>query len=424
MIAPLLALLALCPPSPPPAPGRLPAVQDRVLEWGEDLLFLVAELERLHPEPYFGVGREEFAGAVDRLIEALPEASDDQVTVELMRLVALLSRNGRDGHSGVWPLGFRLLPVQLYRFADGWFVVAAEPARSRLVGARVLRVGELEIEEACGQILPLVSGDNDIDRLAKLPTLLLLPELLHALGITTERSRARLVLERPGEAPFELELEGGSAADYAAWNAFPPEGLPEDGRVRWLRSAGPFWMETIEPQGALYVRYAAVRAEDGKGLGIAEFAREIVRRFEGEGLRRLVLDVRRNGGGDNTTFGPLVEALRTSEAIDRRGALFVLADRGTFSAAANFVTVVQRETAALLVGEPTGGAPNQYGDAVRVPLAHHPEVMVRISTRYHGFGGPDDHRLTHDPDVPVALSSADYFAARDPVLAAALAHGE
>ena len=53
-------------------------------------------------------------------------------------------------------------------------------------------------------------------------------------------------------------------------------------------------------------------------------------------------------------------------------------------------------------------------------LPNHPTVLVRISTRFHEFGKPDDPRLTHEPRLRVELRSEDYFAGRDPVLRAAL----
>ena len=68
-------------------------------------------------------------------------------------------------------------------------------------------------------------------------------------------------------------------------------------------------------------------------------------------------------GGDNTTYGPLLDMLEQNAAINKPGKLFTIMDRGTFSAAGSFVTDMERRTETLLVGEPTGGAPNQYGDA-------------------------------------------------------------
>ena len=88
-----------------------------------------------------------------------------------------------------------------------------------------------------------------------------------------------------------------------------------------------------------------------------------MRQFEERGLERLIVDVRSNGGGDNTTFGPFVDALRGDARLDQKVWLFAPISRDTFSAAGNFVTTIDRDTH-LLVGEPTGGSPNQYGDRV------------------------------------------------------------
>lgn len=197
--------------------------------------------------------------------------------------------------------------------------------------------------------------------------------------------------------------------------------LPERGDAPWLRNLDvPFRMELLAPARALYVQYNEVRSAMEGGPTLAEFAAAMVERFRAEHATRLVLDVRSNGGGDNTTFGPLIEALKTPE-IDRPDVLFALIGPGTFSAAGNFVAALDAETRATLVGEATGGAPNQYGDARDVDLPGHPNLRVRVATRYHVFGPPDDPRLSVEPDVVVPLTSSDYFAGRDPVLARALA---
>ena len=104
---------------------------------------------------------------------------------------------------------------------------------------------------------------------------------------------------------------------------------------------------------------------------------------------------------------------------DRRKA-FVLLGRVTFSAAGNFVADVDRYTKARLVGEPSGGAPSQWGDAEAVSLAH-AGLTVHVASTYWEFGPPGDKRPAIEPDVVVETTAADFFAGRDPVLARALA---
>jgi C-terminal processing protease CtpA/Prc len=135
--------------------------------------------------------------------------------------------------------------------------------------------------------------------------------------------------------------------------------------------------------------------------------------------RRVIIDVRLNGGGDNTSYGELTSIFR-SKAVNRRGRLYLLTGRATFSAAANFAAEIDRDTRAIIVGEPTGGGVETYGDvnAVRLETTG---WQVYVAARYHERKrGPNDKRLAIDPNVRVEVTSAQYFAGRDPVLERAL----
>jgi hypothetical protein len=402
--------------------AALPSLgEERVELWTEDVLHLVEAMERMHPDLYFGVSREEFGAAVDGLLGRLAKLSDDEVAVEVMRLVALVARGGRDGHTAAFSSAFHVLPLQLYAFDDGWFVVEADAPRADLVGARLVAVGGKPIEEVARAVAPLVTRDNDSNLREKLPFYLSMTEVLRALGFAGKDGSAALAFRARDGAQVEATLDGLPIGQVLAAHGGPPHLLPERAGLRGLRDRGrSWWMEVVPEPRALYVQYNAVRAGDEEGELVGDFGARIARAFDEHGLERVVLDLRSNGGGDNTTFGPLIQALKGHAGIDREGALFALIGRTTFSAAGNFVTVLERDTHATLVGEPTGGAPNQYGDAKPVVLAHHPELQVFVSTRYHAFGGKGDARLTHEPKIAVPLRAADYFAGRDAALEAAL----
>jgi len=406
-IAIAFTLAALLPASRPP---------DLAEDWKQDAAHFLSEVERLHPSPWFGCPREQFMRGLDEFAASCKGASEPRALAEFMRLTARLSAQGRDGHSAVWPMQSRYLPLRLYGFEDGWFVVGAPEAQREWVGARVSAIGGVPIEELCKRLSPLLTRDNDWNLRSKLANALVCGDILAGVGALADRGRGEVELEHKGAAKkLPLELSAGNLMEM--FGRFP---LAPRAGARWLEGHDASWrLETLEAEHALYVQFNEVAARSSSGQSLSEFAAEIVRRVEEQKLTRVIVDVRANGGGDNTTFGPLIKALQ-NPAINRPGVLFGLTGRYTFSAAGNFVSVLERDTKAILIGEPTGGAPNQYGDAETVALPNHQTVLVRVSTRYHAFGKPDDTRLTHEPRQRVLLRSDDYFAGRDPVLQAAL----
>ena len=134
---------------------------------------------------------------------------------------------------------------------------------------------------------------------------------------------------------------------------------------------------------------------------------------EGE-FDRLVVDLRHNAGGDNTTYHAFLSVVQRA-AEELPGGVYMLIGRVTFSAAGNFSTEVERTTDALFVGENLGASPNLYGDTVTTILEHS-GLSFRVAARYWEKSTADDQRITIEPDIEVLLSSADYFGDVDPVM--------
>ena len=78
-------------------------------------------------------------------------------------------------------------------------------------------------------------------------------------------------------------------------------------------------------------------------------------------------------------------------------------------------------TNALFAGEPGGGKPNSYSERTDFTLPN-TKMSGSISSRYHEEGGPGDNREYVPVDIPAAMTAADYFGNRDPVLEAVLAY--
>ncbi|MGH9262742.1 MAG: tetratricopeptide repeat protein, partial [Acidimicrobiales bacterium] len=187
----------------------------------------------------------------------------------------------------------------------------------------------------------------------------------------------------------------------------------------WLRRPGAaFWMEHLPDSRMLYIAYQAVQFAS-EGETNEAFFRRAFAYADSHDVARVVIDVRRNGGGNSFFNRPLVKEIIRRPALDRPDRLFTIIGRGTFSAAKNLLADLEYWTSATVVGEPNGNAPVQYGDAVSVVLPNS-GITARVSTARHQTPRPRDERLFFAPRIFVEMTSEDYRLKRDPVLDAIL----
>ncbi len=413
-------------PTPGPTPAASPRsslpVDPRTAGWRSDLETLISAREEIHPNPWHSISRDEYVAEVDTVIARITELNDDELFVELTRLAALPNSFGRDGHGGTYPwgegeYGASMYPLRLYWFSDGVFVTDAVAEHRDLVGARVDSIAGHDIDELLNAIEPLVSRDNDQQVLSSSPLFLLVANILHGLGFVPEATSAvEFTLSRDGEQitadlePVPMSSVGSLLGGHYFWTVPPRPGGPP-----WLSNFDDeVWFEVDEGSSTLFVGYNTV------GAGLYFDIDDLSGIVDSGDVDRMVVDVRHNGGGDNTTYGPLLDLVARAADELTCGA-YVAMSRATFSAAGNFVTDVDRGTNAVLVGEDLGTSPNQYGDGRPVDLAHS-GAIVRFAAQYVVKSDPDDPRLTIEPDIEALLSSSDYFDDRDPVLEAIYDH--
>ena len=392
----------------------------------EDLRALAEGLPRLHPNAFHDVSREEWERAVSALDAAAPSLDREEFAVGLMRLVAKIG----DGHTSLAPffngkLGFHAVGARLYAFSDGIFVRAAERARRDLVGAKLVAVGGVPVDEAFRRVAEAVPHDNDQGLRQVVPFCFGIPEMLHGVGLGSPREAA-WTLEKEGRR-FDVVLPGAGllGADgrghfgSAAWttpddwiDARAASGAPAP---LWTRHAGDLHaMEYVPERRLLYVAYNAVA--DAPGDSVAAFFARAFRFAAEHPVDRLVLDVRNNSGGNNYLNAPIVRGLLRSH-LDARGRLFVVIGRATFSAAQNLVNDLSRFAEPIFVGEPTGSRPSQYGDHDPLVLPRS-GITVMVSRMYWPDRSSPDPRRWTAPDLAAPLSFADYRDGHDPALEA------
>jgi tetratricopeptide (TPR) repeat protein len=391
--------------------------------WREDLRYMAAEMEARHRNLFHTMTREQFGGAVRSLHERIPALARHQIIVELARIAAMVG----DGHTNVAPtrdpkIGFRSLPVKLYLFSDGMFVRAAERGHAELVGARVLKIGDATTEEAVARAREIIGRDNEMNVKFFAPFLLVMPEVLHALGLSGSTEGTAFTFEK-----------GGRRQTLTLRPFGPAELLPPDTDLSWLPKAGwvdmrdtaaapvPLWLrdprdkfrfEYLPESKAVYVQINEVGNKEGESL--ADFTRRLFSFVEANPVDKLILDLRLNRGGNGTLLRPLELALVKSK-LDQPGRLFTIMGRSTWSASQFLLNYMERYTNAIFVGEPSGSKGNVYGDSRKITLPNS-GITVRASVYYWQDWTPWDTRVWTAPHLTAELSSEDYRTNTDPAL--------
>ena len=396
-----------------PTPAASPST-DRVAGWRSDLERLLPEMEAIHPDLYHDAPKAELAGLVDDLKAKLTTATDDELMVGVTRIVARVSAKGRDSHTGLFPWNpassfpLHSLPLRLWIFPDGVHVIAALAPNVDLVGARLDTIAGRPVADLIRAIDPLVPRDNDATVRLLTPRFLLIPEVLHGLGLVDAVGPLALGVTDATGAARTVTVEPIPMTDYNAWAGGYGLFLPADAKVPYLsRMEEPLWWTRLA-DGTLFVQYNRVEFLEPALL------RDLVAAASAANVKRVVVDIRHNYGGEVRDLTPVVDALDTPN-IDQPGRLFLITGRNTYSAACLFAAELEARTAVTIVGEPMGGSPNLWGDPDEIKLPWS-GLTIGVSTMFELATTMDDVRLTIDPDLAVPLTYTDWAAGRDPAL--------
>jgi hypothetical protein len=188
---------------------------------------------------------------------------------------------------------------------------------------------------------------------------------------------------------------------------------PREGWAKVLQAGN--YVKPLPDRAAIYVSIDGM--EDLPLRSFAQLTRETFAAMDGD-ADRLIIDLRRNGGGDNFLGEALRKHIEASK-FNRPGRLVVLIAPATFSAAQNLATRLERETFATFIGEPTGGAPNHFGDA-KLFVGRATGMTAIVSTIPWFDSYPSDKRPWIMPDVLVPSTFEDWRSGRDRALDTAL----
>lgn len=393
-----------------PVMAQAPSALSRDDKWREDLKTLATELPQRHKNLFFHLPRPQFEQEIATLSAAVPQLTDAEIKLGLWRLAAKIG----DAHTRIQYDSEQTFPFALYQFSDGVFVAAATEEQRALLGAQLLKLGDTGIEQAKAIVRQVIPVENESWFKAQFPSYLTDPQLLVLLKILPSADAGRFTFKGRDGKEFSVTLKP-LALQPSPQFLRPFDGAPDKLPLQYRNPQAFYWYEYLPDTKTLYLNYT--RCQQMPDKPFKDFADEVWKLIDERGAERLVIDLRRNGGGNSIIFEPFTTALSKHPRLNQKGKTFVLIGRSTFSSAFLNALRLKRETKALLVGEPTGQKPNAYGE-VRSFTLPHSKLVVRYSTKFFQMMEGDLPSL--EPDQLIDRSAADFYTGRDPVLEWAL----
>lgn len=368
-------------------------------QWEADVSAMIAGIERLHINPYHYTPKAKLDQAAVRLKAQIPALPPEAIPVRMKQIAGLVG----DGHTVIVAPPHPTYPLQVYWFDDELRIVSTLRDDKELLGGRITRIGRYDVQEAMRRVSSLVSQDeNRWLMMNRTPPLLVDATVLWTLGIASAPDQVTIQVDQEGK-DIEKMLRATSG---------------EIGDEHWLhpysiaplylaRQNGDFWFETIPGTKTIYVIFNSYK-------DFAHHAHDLLKDIDAVHPDRLIIDMRENSGGNfSLPREYLLPFIKANHTLNRRGRLYVIVGRKTFSAGMSNSADFKNDTNSILVGEPVGERPNSYQENGEfcLPNSH---LHVRVSTKHYKFANGDPTALFPDKEIDIKWS--DYKAGKDPVL--------
>lgn len=386
--------------------------------WAEDLELMIRTLITGHKNLYHSRTKAEYDRLADEIRLRFPSWDEHQRRAEMMRLAAYVG----DAHTRLEPWKVEnMIPLSFYVYPEGMLLIGAEEENADLLGQQAAAVNGKPMDEVLARLAEVIPHENGLWLDHLLPDKLFLGngDLLYGLGITDKPEEARFTFrsEDGKETVRTIRAVTSATGQKPGIRQLGPEG--ERKPLNMKRSNKENWYEWDGDRGLMYVQYNV--CQDGSQTVLA-YGEEILELLRRNTARKVVVDLRYNSGGNSSLFMPFIEKISEMNAINRKGTLYVVIGRATFSSGLLNALSFRGKTKAVLVGEPTGGKPDSYGEVKEIRLTH-TGLTLKYSTQYF-HRTSDSCQPTLEPDVRAVPAFRDFLEGRDPALVYILSQSE
>lgn len=405
-------------------------------QWIKDINYLEKELAIRHANVYHKLTKEEYENEFDNLRKEVPKLKDYEIKLKICQIIASVG----DAHTHMLidnvVYNQRSYPFKLTWFEDKLKVVSIDKEHKDLIGNDLIAINDISIKEVVKRVNTLISHENEQWLKVNNQEYIQFPTILKFLNIIKDDKAEFTFCDDEGKIKkvnlFPVDYEKLSSSNFVNIS----ELVDEKKMIAYQHDYtnyydNLYWYKYIPDDKVMYFQYNTCHdkstAKSGKFKDwdkypdFDEFSDRLIKELNDKEIDKLIIDLRNNTEGNSILMDNFAKKLVNVEKLNKRGKIFVLIGKRTFSSGVMACITLKNCTNAIFVGSPTGGNVNCYGE-VKTMILPNSKVVVCYSTEY--FSESNDYKEGFTPDILVEESYKSYLNGIDDVYEAAKNYDE
>jgi len=389
---------------------------NRVIDWDADLNLLKVELPKNHCNLYSLKSEKDFYYGIEQVSQEKNKLSDLDIAIKLQQLIASFG----DSHTMVGWKQFadnnKILPLNLLWFKDGLYITNTTEENQSILGTKILRINDKPLATIADSLTTLLTVDNNAVIKKDIPKLIPYVQLLEHFGII-KTDTIELVLENQKGELLNYAIKPG------VMNKQNRRSLKPDSIALCYKNGKSLFVDSIlRKDDTYYIQYNMCASREFPPQGFKgnpeqlpsfyDFKKKVFETINSNDFDKVIFDIRFNGGGNSAPGSELIRELSLIKKINKKGRLYVVIGRETFSSAIMNAMDFKNMTQAIFVGEETSGKPNSFGEIKLLELPNS-GMKIQYSTKYFQNSTRDQKTIT--PDYLIETSFIDFIKGHDPV---------
>ncbi len=371
-------------------------------EHNEDMVHLFSELSENHKNFFNNVRKKDAYDILSSLLQKKDGSYADEY-FDLLRIAAI----AHDSHTTVYAdenvlTSMHVLPVAFRKFGDRLSIIAASSEYDMLLGKSISEVNGLAFSSIVELSRDIIPNDNDV----------FLSSSLYSNYMRMLEFYIYIGIAESGDETIEITTEDGEKTKVkaTAFSEQPDLTSIQKSLPPTLNPYAIYSAMLLPDEEALLINYHSCSEIDG--YPFSAFSDDVLKLIKERNYRKILIDLRYNGGGNSEIIRPLIKGLKKIKK-EEDIAIYALVGENTFSSAILDAKILKEELDAVLAGTPTGGSASHYGE-IKTGSLPYSGIMFQYSTKY--FRNREKGPII--PDILIEENIDDYINGTDSTLKA------